>query len=72
MSRYKIYNLSSDGWGYLLQYRDGAIYDGFGSNINWVLIDQSKIEPLLWQPHSVLFQLVLCYLCPILLEQDQK
>jgi len=34
MSKYKIFNLSSDGWGYLLQYRDGAIYDGFGNKIN--------------------------------------
>jgi hypothetical protein len=31
---YKIYNLSSDGWGYLLQYRDGKIYDGFGKLVN--------------------------------------
>lgn len=34
MSKYKIFNLTSDGWGYLLQYRDGAIYDGFGNKIN--------------------------------------
>jgi len=34
MSKYKIYNLTPDGWGYLLQYRDGKIYDGYGNLVN--------------------------------------
>ncbi len=31
---YKIYNLTHDGWGNILQYRDGRIYDGLGNLIN--------------------------------------
>lgn len=34
MSKYKIFNLTPDGWGFLLQIRDGFIYDGFGNKIN--------------------------------------
>jgi hypothetical protein len=40
---YKIYNLTPDGWGYLLQIRHGVVYDGFGNRVN-LSLNQSYVQ----------------------------